>query len=361
MKQVLTFCILVLSLQGAAQIVTADPAIGAMNFRNIVTDEESSRKITTTTAVKLVVPILNLSQYSAIPPGSTQIIIGLGNRLILDPTFNLATARLSNYFLFTYNTMASQPRIIATQIAPIPMNFIDSTFFHVIGTADGSSAVSANFSIIPTGFVDDADGNNNSTSTSYTVMPTPLPVTITQFDVQRRECNIHVSFRTEHEVNVAKYEVEISKDGGAFNTLAEMEATQAGRYTGVYPITEAIRSANLWVRLKSIDKDGQVQYSLVKKIAGTCGAGPFVLGVYPNPIQAGNAITISNRQGLFDGRYRITLIDMNGRTLKVMEMTLSNVASFPFQLSNAPAGTYLLKVVNTNDSESALLRIEKQD
>lgn len=358
MKSVYFLFLLVLSLHASAQVVTADPSVGALNLTDNITNLDRSRTITAT-PVKLVVPVLNLSPYNGIPNNSTTLIIGLGSRLSLAPSFNLGTARLSNYFSFVYNTSASQPRIIGTQIAAIPKDFIDSTIFQVVGSSSGSSAASVNFSISPTANVDDEDGSNNSSSVSYTVLIT-LPVTLSQFNATKTGCNIDVSFNSEEETNVSNYAVEVSKDGNAFASIGAIAAVNAGKYTKSFPITESLKAPSLFVRIKSVDKDGKYVYSAIKKINGTCdGQNAFVLGLYPNPVTVGKQLTVTTREGIFNGKYNVSLVDMQGRILQVRQIQLNNVSLFNFNLGNISAGHYLIKVANAAGAESASLHFQK--
>ena len=46
----------------------------------------------------------------------------------------------------------------------------------------------------------------------------------TQFDVVKRGCNIDVNFATENEVNLSKFEIEVSKNGTEFITLGDISA-----------------------------------------------------------------------------------------------------------------------------------------
>jgi hypothetical protein len=231
--------------------------------------------------------------------------------------------------------------------------------FQVVGTSSGSSAASANFSIKPGGNVDDEDGNNNSTSISYTVLIT-LPVTLTQFDVIKSGCNIAVSFNTDEEKNVSMYAIEASKDGNVFSTLGEVPAANAGKYVKTFPITESLKATSLFVRVKTIDKDAKISYSAIRKIAGTCdGQKAFALSLYPNPVTVGKQLTVVATDGSFAGRYNVSLLDLNGRTLQVKQIQLNNVGNFNFGIGNLLSGHYLLRVVNTTGDESAVIHFQK--
>ncbi|GEO09892.1 T9SS type A sorting domain-containing protein [Segetibacter aerophilus] len=358
MKSIYFLLLLGFSFQASAQVVTADPAVGALNLTDNITKLDRSRTISSL-PVTLTVPVLNLSPYNSIPNNSTTIIIGLGSRLSLSPSFNLATARLSNYFSFVYNTSASQPRIIGTQIAAIPKDFIDSTSFEVVGKSSGSSAASVNFSINATANVDDEDGSNNAGSISYTVLIT-LPVTLSQFNALKTGCNIDVSFNSEEEKNASSYDIEVSKDGNSFVSIGEIPAANAGKYARSFPITESMKAPSLYVRVKSIDKDSRFVYSAVRKVAGNCDAPKtFGLSLFPNPVTVTKEITIVATEGLFAGKYDVSLIDMNGRTLQTRQLQLNNTSNFQFNLGNISSGHYLIKVINTAGGKSSAIHFQK--
>ena len=350
-----------------AQPTTADPGVGAMSLNYLDGNTVPANNVSNN-AVRLNMPIFNFNQSNAIPQGSTKVIVSLGSRAKVDSTFDVRTAPLSTYFSWTYDTVNNQ--IVGDQIAPIPADFgignnttTNVTSFVVRGRTMGNSTFTGRFAVTnhnTTQVLSDTDPNNNNTSLQYTVSSLTLPVRLTQFDVVRTGCSIDVSFATGNEVNVNRYEIEVSKNGNDFVKLSELSARNAGTYKGSYQITDAIRSASLFVRLKSVDNDGRFEYSSVRRVAATCDAARnFVLNLYPNPVTFSRSVTIVTREGIFGGKYNVSLLDVGGRTLQVREMDLNNVTNFKFDIGNITPGQYLIRVSNTDRSESAVIRFQK--
>jgi hypothetical protein len=361
MKNIFLILLLAVALNSNGQAVPADPALGAPSLRSINTGETVPANTISNQTVIFRLPVRNLDFNNQVPNGSVELKIGLGGNLRLDPTFTLSTARLSQYFTFTSVTTGGQVQITGTQIAAIPAAFFDSTEFRVQGSSVGSSSITASITPINTN-VDDLDPNNNTQSLSYTVFSTTvMPSKITVFNVTKTGCTIDVNFVAEEQTNVNRYEVEFSKNGNDFNGLGRVSASANGRYRTNYTITDAIKSASLYVRLKTVDNDGKFEYSAVRRIAGTCDARRnLVINVYPNPITTGRSLTINSNEGNFDGKYNVTLLDVNGRMLQVKEMQLNNVSNFKFDIGTLASGQYMIKVATTDETESSTVRFQKQ-
>lgn len=361
MKNIFIILFLAVAFNSFGQAVTADPALGAPSLRSINTGETVPANTLSNQTVVFRLPVRNLSFTNAIPNGSVELVIGLGGNLQVDPSFPVANARLNNYFSFAQSTNGGQVQIRGTQIQAIPAAFFDSTEFRVQGSSVGSSAITASITPISTN-VDDRDPNNNNQSLSYTVFSMSImPSKITVFDVTKSGCNIDVNFVAEEQKNVNRYEVEVSKNGSDFSNLGKVSVSSNARYRTNYSITDAIKSTSLFVRLKTVDNDGKVEYSAVRRIAGTCEARrALVLNVYPNPVTSGRTLTINSTEGGFEGKYNVSLIDVNGRLLQVREMQLNNVTNFKFDIGNLSAGQYTIKVASTDETESAAIRFQKQ-
>jgi hypothetical protein len=361
MKNIFLIFLLAVAINSNGQAVAADPALGGPSLRSINTGEPIPANTLSNQTVIFRLPVRNLNFNNQVPNGSTELKIGLGGNLRLDPTFNLATARLSNYFTFTSATTGGQVQITGTQIAAIPAAFFDSTEFRVQGSTIGTGSITASITPISTN-LDDEDPNNNTQSLSYTVFSTSvMPSKIVVFDVTKTGCSIDVNFVAENQVNVNRYEVEFSKNGSDFANLGRVSAASNARYRTNYSITDAIKSASLYVRLKTVDNDGKFEYSAVRRIAGTCDLRRnLVLNVYPNPITTGRSLTINSSEGNFDGKYNVSLLDVNGRLLQVREMQLNNVTNFKFDIGNITSGQYMIKVASTDETESSTIRFQKQ-
>jgi hypothetical protein len=71
------------------------------------------------------------------------------------------------------------------------------------------------------------------------------------------------------------------------------------------------------------------------------------------------AVTITAKEGMFKGKYKVTILDMGGRLTQVKEIQLDNVQQFSYNLGTLGAGKYLVQVLNSDGSQSAVLQFEK--
>ncbi len=161
--------------------VTADPAVGQMNFVTIANASQSANTLLFTQDYKLRVPFYNLSQTDVVPNGTIKVTVDLGTKLVLASGFNLATAPLSTYFTWTSATVSGHVIITGTQIAAIPADFASTLMFNVHGSLSCTSTIAANISVVNlAALLIDEDLQNNAALLQYTL---PVTVTTTQVNV----------------------------------------------------------------------------------------------------------------------------------------------------------------------------------
>lgn len=355
--------------QAQPTTVRADPALISFDVTTLGDVSVNANQLLTTGTYKLKLYALNLDQVTAIPDGTSYIKIGLGSKLILDPSFNLATAPFSNYFTWSSLTSGGQVQIYGTIHTPLPANFTAQLSFNVkasTSTQTGTSTVTGNFLISndnPAYFFSDNDGTNNTASLQYGFSANiPVPVTITKFTAVNKNCSLNVNWSTAQELNVDRYEVEISKDGINFIKAATVSAVNNTDYGSLINLTDAMKAPVLYVRLKSIDLDGSFKYSSVVLVSGTCGTKlmPVIYG-YPNPLSRGSSfINIGARDGLFNGNYDLVLSDLSGKVYTQKTVSLANALSFRLDVPQALApGKYFVRLQKPETGEKAVVQFEK--
>ncbi len=76
--------------------------------------------------------------------------------------------------------------------------------------------------------------------------------------------------------------------------------------------------------------------------------------VYPNPVIKGaSSVMVEAKQGFFNGKYNIVLVDILGKVMQSSSVQLSNQKRFSYDLKNVAAGTYFIKlkdVENVNET-----------
>jgi large repetitive protein len=204
--------------------VTADPAVGQMNFTTIANALQSANNLLFTQDYKLRIPFYNLNQTEVVPNGTISLRINLGSKLSLATGFNLATAPLSNYFTFTSATVADSVIITGTQIAAIPEDFASTLVFNVKGRLSCTANLSTKINVVNTAaLLIDEDLNNNAAAIQYTL---PVTVTTTQVNVT---CN-----------GAANGIINVTASPGAtfiIKNAANVTVTNTGLAPGVYTVT----------------------------------------------------------------------------------------------------------------------------
>ncbi len=175
---------LVLTCTPFAASFIADPAVGQMNITNQADVSQSANSLLFTQNYKLKLPVYNLNQLNIVPNGTIKLTIDLGTKLILDPTFNLATAPLSNYFAWSSAVVGGKQIITGTQIADIPADFDNIATFTVKGSLSCTSTISSTLSIVNNlAVLVDEDLQNNAATLQYNF---PVTISTTQVNVTCR-------------------------------------------------------------------------------------------------------------------------------------------------------------------------------
>lgn len=342
----------------------ADPKLGTISFTDMAGYQLDEGYIQPNELVKIKIPVLNNSHGQALPAGSCKIKIGFGSKLVLDPSFDLNTAAMNSYFKWTSAMNSGQLQVTGELIAPLPANVTDvDVALKVKGTVVGKSTITANFLITnhnTAAVLSDEDGTNNSSFLQYTVTNRQAPVSVTSItDIVKEGCAMTVSFSTDREINLVRYDVEVSKDGTAFEKVASLNAAGNLSYNTSIELPVALQVEKLVVRIKAVERNGRLIYSTAKNTSGLCKALPLKLSVYPNPASGVDKVVIATAQGTFSGKYKVKLLDMSGKTVLAKELTLSGVQSFPLELVTVAGGKYLVQLTTVDNVQLGVLKFAK--
>lgn len=164
-----------------------------------------------------------------------------------------------------------------------------------------------------------------------------LPVNLVAFNAVKETDKVLLSWNTENEVNLLRYEVEKSTDGRPFTKLTEK--TARGNSTNAYTATDdkPVNGINYY-RLKIIDKDGSYRYSIILKADFT---KKYLVSILPNP--AHDYIIINGA----DKFKRVQLIDMSGKVVKQFIKNSNN----RYTVSGLAQGIYLLQLINDDEKQ----------
>lgn len=164
---------------------------------------------------------------------------------------------------------------------------------------------------------------------------TVLPLKLLSFDAATNNCTSDVEWKTTNEVDVDRFELQVSYDGQNWRTVYTTAATNDNSNENNYSYTydHNAPSGNKLLRLKMIDKDGKYTYSKIIRVQ--CGKDNG-FSIYPNPAQDRVTITGTNAGEI------IRLVSMNGKALKIVNATQGNTQ---LSIEGLPSGTYLLQVL----------------
>ncbi|MDN3658554.1 S8 family serine peptidase [Ferruginibacter paludis] len=165
----------------------------------------------------------------------------------------------------------------------------------------------------------------------------PLLVNLVYFDAEKQAGNALLSWKAEHEVNVADYALERSADSRNFTSIGSRLVN--GNNTGNYNFTDSTPLHGInYYRLKILQRDGTYLYSAIRKIDFSNNADDVL--VYPNPV-TGQTVFISASANCSGA----ALYDGVGKLVKSFALQGSfNTIS----LKGIAKGIYMLKVVSVN-------------
>ncbi len=365
LKSILSSCLLFLlhSIPGISQVV-ADPANGQMDITDKAGVSLNANFIPPAANVTLQIPVYNLNQLVALPAGSCKFIVTLGNNMILDPLFNVATAPLNNYFSWTTANLSGKVQITGNLTSAIPPDFYGIATFKIKATTSlGTSIIESDFLVTNHNTstpLTDEDAFNNTATLTYTVTMRTLPVTFTALSLTKKGCHIQVNFKAENAINVKQYEVELSKDGIHFIKLGDMPVKNITSYQFDFSLAGINTANNIFIRIKSVDLDGTGVYSVTKQINGYCDENTGGMQLYPNPVGSNWAEVIITATGKkFNGQYNLILMDITGKILNITKFDLLNATQLNFPINYLSSGQYILRVSNKANGQLTTLRFNR--
>jgi hypothetical protein len=359
-KLLLVLLIAVFSLRGYSQ---ADAALGGFYLTDAGGAMVNSSALVSGNTYVLRLPIYNTIN-APIPSGGIGITISLGGNMAFVGSGVIANTG-SSYFTSSISGTSPNQQISLTQTSQIPGYLDDELRFNVTivgNTPPSGSSVIGNLG--SNGSYLDANPQNNSSVLTYftTII---LPAKFTKIDAQNVNCSLSVNWSVADETNVQKYDVLVSGSGNPFASVASVNGNPAngGLYSTNVEIPANLKGQQvLFVQVREVDADGHITLSSIQTVRGTCDASnrPLVVYVYPNPVTSTNFVNIGAKEGVFNGKYKLELIDNSGKLYQVKEAQLSNVTSVPFEFKTALApGNYIIRISNMDGSQTSSVQFIK--
>ena len=161
---------------------------------------------------------------------------------------------------------------------------------------------------------------------------TVLPLTLLSFNGHRQGADALLDWTTTDEINVSRFDVQRSLNGGSFTSIGVVPAT-AGIHRYTYTDATAQDKAYFY-RLKMIDLDGKYSYSRIVSIAGSNSL--YGLNLFPNP--AHGLVTIQHPE-VTGNTAQIQLHDLSGRVLRIIKVAPGST-QITLNLDGLAAGMY---------------------
>jgi hypothetical protein len=200
-----------------------------------------------------------------------------------------------------------------------------------------SGIVKFNYSYI------DAAGLADPTPAFYTLQwPAggPLPIVLSDFSGVKNNCNAALNWKTSSELDSEKFEVEYSTTTNTiFEAIGTIGASGNSTTTKSYQFNYAMESGvSYYFRIKMYKKDGTFTYSQI--ITLSCIDSKATIAIVPNPSNTG-AFHIT---GMAKGKNTVSIYSNDGKLIR----TENVVNNKDVNISNLPAGTYVVRILNEN-------------
>ncbi|MFQ3576042.1 MAG: glycoside hydrolase family 9 protein [Cytophagales bacterium] len=164
---------------------------------------------------------------------------------------------------------------------------------------------------------------------------TPTPVTFVSVRADRKNTGVLVKWSVALQENITAYSVQVSENGMNFREASRVPASNRFHYE--FADFESSNS-NKYYKIVAIEEDGTFSSSNIVFVNGNEN-----ISLSPNPTSDGQfEIVSSSRLEL------LKIFDSLGNLLKVYE-NLDNISSF--DISDLPAGMYVVKASMENDAE----------
>jgi hypothetical protein len=206
---------------------------------------------------------------------------------------------------------------------------------------------------VTSGVFDGPDGTTNSIDV-FDFRTITLPVTLVDFSARTVDQKVELNWTTSEEINNSHFEIERSANpNDGFVNVGKVLGNGNSEAFSTYRFVDATAEEGTnYYRLKQIDFDGTFEYSPIV-VVELEEASERILSVFPNPVAAGDRITVRLRGEWARGATNLSLFDVGGRM--VTEWTKLSKGSFNTELPVLPAGIY--QMVATDGTERLTKRV----
>ena len=234
--------------------------------------------------------------------------------------------------------MGSTPRILAG--APAAALDFDNSLLNL------GSTLGLLFNFLA---VDNGPGKAFLFNPQLCIASAPLPVTLEEFKGQEKNTAINLNWKTSHEENLNRFEVERSHDGVHFESIGIVFPWEDASHIDYAFTDKSATLGNNYYRLKMIDNNTTYKYSnmLTFSLTETLGAN---VTIAPNPIVDKICVQFT---GLSENTYRIELRNVMGQKFveKRINITRYRQSEYLLRTASMTPGIYFLTVFEKNNKK----------
>jgi hypothetical protein len=184
---------------------------------------------------------------------------------------------------------------------------------------------------------------------------TALPITLMEFKGQQQNTTINLSWKTSHEENFNRFEVEKSRDGVTFQSIGLVFPWENANHIDYVFSDKNAAPGNNYYRLKMIDNDASYKYSNMLTFSVEQMAGAKIV-VAPNPVV--NKISVQ-LTGLSENAYRMEISNVMGQKFieKTINITRYSQTEYLTRTASMTPGIYFLTIFDKNFRKIASNRV----
>lgn len=241
------------------------------------------------------------------------------------------------YDASTKTYQGTQNKIMpGVKLGTIKIAYRVTTFSNFLSPKNGF-----NVNITPPAYTNSSNAMSDDNVSSYTYASYTLPpVKLACFNATANNCISSVNWKSYTEANFCRYEVEFSKDGTKFSSIAQVNGKgDNSEYSLTYNSGQGIA----YYRLKLVYNDGKFQYSNVISLNVVCNLG--CVSVYPNP--AIDLINVNITGASKEGK----MVQLLNNLGQVMVTKILPNGTSQIDISGMASGIYQLKVLNSTGNE----------
>jgi Secretion system C-terminal sorting domain len=174
---------------------------------------------------------------------------------------------------------------------------------------------------------------------------TPVPVKLVAFDAVKKQNGVQLNWHTSFETGTTIFDIERSSDAANWSQLATIPANNTINGAFYQYFDNKPGDINFY-RLKITEDNGKVYYSAIKRVGFTKN---IFLSVSPSPARDIIRISFSQQTAA-----NIQLINAAGAIVK--QASLQQVQYYTMDVSDLPAGVYILKDIISTSSKKIVIK-----